>query len=232
MKKRILFLVVGKKKTINEETKKSIQTILGKEDAIVYIQFEDEERTELYYSLLEKVNHKINTVNNFDYVCLIPNEALVSECTRQVFDYHQLDRTDESVVEIYLPLALYNSDDTIVVMNKQVWNSMLAYSPGILDIDLALKQIDSTIFGAFIPVSIFFDPAYYNENLKYYQQFYILNNLTDGDNLVVGIPKIALTIKNWDFKMENIENKDKLEMFNMARDKWKKESIETEKNIA
>lgn len=229
MGKRVLFVVVAyDNNKINEETKDSIEVNLGKEDAYVFVKSEDRE-TELYCNMKDQINKIVNDVNNFDYVCLVNNGSVLSSSAKEIFEDYQVDRED-NIVETYLPLVLSTVDNFAITLNKHIWNSMIASEAGVLDLDLAIKQVDSTIFGAFIPVSLFFDSALYNSELKFYQQYHLLNHLTDGDNLVLGIPKITLTVNNWDFKLDSLEKEEKIKYFNLARDKWtrKKKAEQTE----
>ena len=123
-----------------------------------------------------------------------------------------------------MPLALYTSGDITVIMNKQVWNQQLAYDAGVLDIDLAKRQIDSTIFGAFIPTNLFFNPDFYKKEIKYYQQYFVLNCLADK-HLVLGIQKLLVTIDGWDFKLDDVSDEDKTKYFLMARENWIKKPV-------
>ena len=227
MSKKVLFIVIGSAQEIDQNTKQGLTEAMGREDAIVYTTLADPGHQELYYGLRESANKIVNDVANFDYVSLIPNGSVINKAAKEIFDYHQMDNED-GIRVTYLPFVLYNPEDLIVVLNKHIWNSAISMSPGILDIDLALKQIDSTIFGAFIPTDLCFNEEYYNKDLKYYQQFHLLNHLADGDNLVVGIPKILLTVTDWDFRNTDVSNEDKIAMFNLARANWSKEkAVET-----
>ena len=218
MSKRILFIVVDSvENKINEETKVSITPNLGKEDAYVFIKTPDN-ISELYYNLKDEANKIINDVNNFDYICLINNGSTLNENAKKMFADYQLDRED-GIKEIYLPFVFTMVDDRAVILNKHIWTNV-ADTPGILDIDLATKQVDSTIFGAFIPTEFFFNPSFYDNDLKYYQQYKLLNHLADGNSIVLGIPKITLTVRNWDYKLENLEKEEKLKYFNQARSEW------------
>lgn len=222
--KKILYIVFdtngGK---ISEDTKSTITANLGKEDAIAFVKLDNSEQSEVYCDLKMEVNKIINNVQNFDYVCILPNGSTLNSETRNIFDEHQQDR-DDDVKEVYLPLALYTTGDITVIMNKQVWNQQLAYDAGVLDIDLAKRQIDSTIFGAFIPVDLFFNSDFYDRSLKYYQQYFLLNNLADK-HLVLGIQKLLVTINGWDFKLENISDEDKTKYFLAARERWTKKPV-------
>lgn len=219
MGKRVLFIVAeysnGK---INEETKKSITGNLGKEDTLVFVKIKDTS-AELYCDIIDEVNKIVNDVNNFDYVCLVNNGSVLGQEAKVIFEDYQVDRTDD-VKEIYLPLVITTVDDMAATLNKHMWNSMVAYEAGVLDQDLALKQADATIFGGFIPVDLFFKKEYYNRDLKYYQQYHLMNHLADGQNLILGIPKITLTVKNWDFKLDGVEQEEKLKNFELARENW------------
>lgn len=223
MGKKVLFIVVdnngGK---IDKDTKASVIANIKKEDNYVFVNV-DNDNQELYYKLKSELNKAINDVNNFDYMCVIPNKSKLGNNAKTIFEEYQTDR-DDNVIETYLPLVLYNKDDIKLVLNKHIWNSQIAYSAGVLDITLALKQIDSTLFGAFIPVNLFFNESYYHDTVKYYQQYHLLSNLTDEDNIVLGIPKILLTITSWDFKYEGVSNEDKIVNFELAKEKWVKQN--------
>ena len=222
--KKILYVVFDTKgEKINEETKSTVSANLGKEDAIAFVGMSNTDSNEMYCSLKVEVNKIINDVNNFDYVCLLPNGSTLNAETRAIFNEHQQDR-DDDVKEVYLPLALYSSGDITVVMNKQVWNQQLAYDAGVLDIDLAKRQIDSTIFGSFVPTSLFFNTDFYNSDIKYYQQYFVLNNFADK-HLVLGIQKLLVTINNWDFKLEDVSDEDKTKYFLLARENWTKKPV-------
>lgn len=218
MKKRILYIVVGDINTkIADDTKNSIVENLGKEDTYVFVNMPNRV-SELYFELKDEVNKIINDVNNFDYVCLINNGSTLNNNVRAIFNDYQRD--GEGVTqETYLPFVLTVVDDVPVTLNKLVWTAA-ADTPGILDINLAIKQADSTIFGAFIPVNMFFNSSFYDSDLKYYQQYKLLNHLADGDNMVIGIPKITLVVRNWDFKLDGLEKEEKLKYFNQARSNW------------
>lgn len=222
MDKKILFLIIGNGK-LKENTRISIEANCGKEDTKIFIKYNDV-ITENYYTLKNEVNKIINDVSNFDYVCLVPNGSEMNTDSKKILLEH-IKVTSQEYTGIYFPLVLYNNE-VVTVLNKSIWNSAIASMPGILDIDLALKQIDSTIFGAFIPTNMFFDEKNYKTDLKYYQQYYFVNRISDNDeNVILGIPKILLTIKNeWDFKMDNISQEDKLKYYNLSREEWSKEN--------
>lgn len=222
MSKKVLFVVIGTGK-IKDNTKSSIDANLGKEDARVFVKYDDV-TAEQYYSLKTEINKVVNDVNNFDYVCLLPNGSELNEKAKDIFQVHQA-ATDKEFTGVYLPLVLYNTDIT-TVLNKHVWNSMIASLPGTLDIDLALNQIDSTIFGAFIPTNMFFDEKNYKADMKYYQQYFFLNSIAaDENNIISGIPKILLKVTDeWDFKFASIEQEEKVKYFNLARENWSEEN--------
>jgi len=228
MGKRVLYVVIGED-TSNVETMSSITGVLGKEDAAVFVKFKDPENTELYYTLKRDINAFINDVKNFDYVCLVPNGSLLNSNTRAIFDEYQSDR-DDGISETYLPLVNYKFElkgaNEFVILNKHIWNSAIASTAGVLDTETALKQIDSTIFGAFIPVDDFFNEEYYKKGLRFYQQYHILNHLSDGESIVIGIPKIVVVDLVWDFVLEKEDEKLKSENFQAAREHWVKKNEE------
>lgn len=217
--KRILFVVFDtNNEKINEETKNTITKNLGKEDTYVFLNMDNTNYNEMYCDLKTEINKIVTTVNNFDYVCLLPNGSILNLDTRNIFNEYYEDNQERK--EVYLPLVLYSNENINVILNKQVWNEQYAFEPGVLDLELAKKQIDSTIFGAFIPTELFFNKDFYNKDLKHYQQYFMLNNFADK-HFVIGIQKLLFTISNWDLKLDNISDEEKTKYFLMARENWK-----------
>ena len=219
MGNRVLFLVVDRNgNELNDNTRESIKKNVGKEDAMVFVKMQDPENRELYYTLKDFANKIINDVNNFDYVCLVNNGSELTDQAKAIFEEFQTD--NEEVAEAYVPFAFHMLDgDKPIVLNKHLWNSMIAYQAGVLDIDLALKQIDSTIIGSYIPVAAFFNQEYYDHDVRFYQQYHLLNNLAEH-LLVLGIPKMMIDVKDWDFKMDSVSKEDKEANFKLSREKW------------
>lgn len=234
MSKKVLYVILKQGQTaVSDETMSSVKEALHKEDTVVSINLNDD--TEKYSQYKTQINSIVNDVNNFDYVFLLSNGSVVNSSIGDIFREQLLDDVtpaegEEKVNVTYMPMAIYNYKNKDIsgtlVLNKHIWNSSMAYEAGVLDIDLATKQVDSTVFGCFIPVELFFDENLYLDDIKYYQQYYMLNSLSDGNNLVYGIPKLSIIKTEWDFLHSDATNEDKVENFNKARVKWLSKSEE------
>src|SRR6185312_16044207 len=121
MSNRVLFIVTGTGK-IDEKTKKSLDANLDKEDAKVFVKYGDIQSEE-YYTLKDEVNKIVNDVNNFDYVCLLPNGSELNSSAKQIFNEYVSNRSEE-FVNVFLPFVFYKTD-IVTVLNKHLWNSMI-----------------------------------------------------------------------------------------------------------
>lgn len=234
MENRTLYIVWLSKKgeQVKKNTKESIASNLEKADATVSCYGEGE----VFSSCKEQCNKIINDVFNFDYVCIVPNGSVLNISSKNIFNKYKL-ATKKDVKCVYLPFVLYNfkdesGNDNNVVLNKHMWNSAIAMDAGILDFDLALRQIDSTIFGGFIPVDVFFNEDNYNKDLKNYQQYYTINSIASNDDLIIlGVPKMFLTIDDYDFSYISLSQEEKVKAYNQAREKWVKDDDENKEQV-
>ncbi|MEO6304890.1 MAG: hypothetical protein ABIP51_17145 [Bacteroidia bacterium] len=155
-------------------------------------------------------NIQIETVG-FDTVVLIPDGSIVNENFVSIASVY----TEDSEA-IYLPLVVLDSEKIKGVLNTCLWNSNLTGQVGELDHELAIKQIDLTLYGALIPIKYLVEENF-NSELKYYNDFYFLNKVTSEDILVLGIPKILITT-NLDLTYSNVSNEERIKYFNMAKE--------------
>ena len=152
------------------------------------------------------------------WTCLLHEDSKIEDnIIELMMDY--MDESDTSI--IYLPLIVLENAKNKGVLNSCIWNSNLAMEVGGLDHSLALKQIDTTLYGASIPSSLFYDAQYYHETLEYYQHFYFLNAITMQEHLTVkGIPKIFGSIST-DLSFEGVETEIKINNFKLAQEVFK-----------
>jgi hypothetical protein len=171
----------------------------------------------LYYQYLD-----LNDFKNIEYVCLLHEEMEFHDHMMNIYEEYFLseDKT------IYLPLIILSHEETKGVLNSGLWNPNLATTVGVLDQNLALKQYDTTLYGALIPIQDFTNAEYYHSEVEYYQHFYFLNAYTHNEeNMVVGIPKILGTL-SVDLSFEKIDKDIKVKNFKLAMD-IKKETKES-----
>lgn len=150
-------------------------------------------------------NLDLSTNTDKKYVCLLNEDMKIEDNFLEIFEEY-----NEQLNVIYLPLVLLENAKSQGVLNNCIWNPNLSVDVGYLDHDLALKQIDTTLYGSLIPIKDFSNKEYYNENIELYQHFYFLNKYTSiTENIVVGIPKILFST-SIDLSFEHIENEIKI----------------------
>ena len=198
----IQFFITGKEKRASEVTTKSLQHLVESEKIMwAYIQEKDE--AYIYPNQIKVLGGRT------DFVCIIPNGSTVNSHIITIFKKYCEDKET-----IYLPLVVLTNEKAKGVLNSCLWNTNLAQEVGVLDDKLASKQIDTTLYGAFIPYAVLFDITNYNSELKYYQHFYFLNQVTQT-KLVKGIPK-TLLYTDIDLTFSHVEEQEKIEYFKMA----------------
>lgn len=207
----ILYIVVYKNKEIlNSKTKESIEEVMQPGDKIIFKETNENEN----YSLFK-------TNEPYDMVCVIPNEGVLNKNFRNIInDYYDNDRKI-----VFLPLVVLLLEKNKGILNTCLWNSNLIEEIGVLTYNLAMLQIDTTLYGSLVPYDLFFDEDNYHKDLKYYQHFYFLNKITAKENnLVFGIPK-TLLYTNIDLSFSYISNEEKLQNFKMAKYELHEETI-------
>lgn len=159
-------------------------------------------------------------LSKYDYCCILPNQFQLSDNYEDIMSVYLKEDT------ILLPLTILQTEAATGVLNSCVWNSNLTAKLGELDNELAIKQIDLTMYGALIPTK-FIKPEFFKEGLKYYQHFHFFNKVTSEDIAVVGVPKTLLST-TVDLTFSSVSNDEKLKFFNMAKEGIEIESAETD----
>jgi hypothetical protein len=209
-------ILTEKKQDISTETKDSVKSILTDDDKINTLEYNEWEE-------VQALNEYIKTLIGFTHVCIVPNGSVISEVTNTVIKKYIKD--EETV---YLPLVSYLVPvpgtepvdyDLKGVLNSCIWKPYLAHKTGILNQELSLKQIDTTLYGAFLPLSIL-QKYPFKEDIKYFSFFEFLNRITYKKVNVVGIPKLAFHLKK-DYELKGVDNKEKVVYFKKAQESYK-----------
>lgn len=149
-------------------------------------------------------------LKEFTHAIIIPNDSEITENYFKILEVYYKEGA------VMLPLTVLSSKSVTGVLNNCIWNPNLTSIVGELEHELAIKQIDLTLFGALIPVELLVEDNF-NADIKHYQHFYFLNKITYKDVEVIGIPKTLAFIKS-DLALEEISNEEKIKYFNMAKD--------------
>jgi hypothetical protein len=195
---KILYLITDG----NKKTAASLKhLVMAKNDEIVTLKVDDNQLP---------FNYK--HTSSADYVMLLKGNITFNKNFRAILE--------EYVQEpgIYLPLIVLTHEKAKGVLNSCLWNPNLTQEVGVLTHDLALKQIDTTLYGALVPYDVLFNEEYYKPELKYYQHFHILNKYTKNqENYVYGIPK-TLLFTDVDLSFGDVSNDDKVANFKLAKE--------------
>lgn len=208
--KNILFVIDSKDKKKAKQVESKIKE-LDKNASIIIVTVDEKQ---LYYDFIDKTKY-----TDKEFVCLLNDQMEIYDNFFEIY----AEYISEENKTLYLPLIILKGKEKKGVLNNCLWNSNLAITVGLLDHQLALKQMDLTLYSALIPLEDFLNKDYYNSETEFYQHFYFLNSYTyNEENLVVGIPKI-LSDTSFDLSFEGISDDRKIRNFKSAKE-IKKES--------
>lgn len=211
-----LFLVVKEKNTeLAENTVKSIEINIRKNDLMVELELTKEELDhQLYFKAIDIIDKK--KLAKIDFISVIQNGSFYQDNYFQLLEEY-IDKQEELNKIIYLPFALLITEGaTRGLLNTSLWNDNDGLK-GELDYESALMQRDTILFGALISKDLFFDENNYNLDLKYYQHYCFLNRVTKmEDSLVIGIPKLAINI-DFDLAYNHVSKEERIENYKLAR---------------
>ena len=157
---------------------------------------------------------KLEDVANIDFedythAIILPTESEISDNYLDIVDVYYEQNA------IMLPLVVMQTEKISGVLNTCIWNPNLTGQIGELDHELAIKQIDLTMFGALIPVAYLITENF-NADIKFYQHFYFFNKVTYKDIKIIGVPKTIAAIQK-DLSYSLISNEEKTKYFEMAK---------------
>jgi len=197
----------------SEQAEAIKKTILSLDTKSTYIQLEYSNEI----SEEQVVSHYIDNLDKeYSHFCIIPAGSTLSENYTSIVTGYLKDRE-----AIYLPIVSYcfeeGSAEEIFkgFLNVFCWKPQHARVIGELTKELALKQVDTTLYGALIPFSVL-KTYKLNEKIKYFSQFEYLNRVIKKGVKVLGIPKMLVTL-NKDFELKSISKEEKLKYFEQAR---------------
>lgn len=220
---KTLFVVIEKTaKELDVNTKNSIDILIkGTEHKTLFFNNFNTD-TNLYYQILNEKNTK-----GFEYVSLVANGSTLHKKYLDIISDYKIEIAEDSEVKdtkaIYLPLVLLNNESIKGVLNSCIWKYNTESEYGYLDSVLALKQLDTTLYGGLVPVEFLLNEKNYDETLKFYQHFKLLNVATHlyENYLVIGVPKILMSLSE-DLSYKDIENNQKVYHYKKAAEGLKK----------
>lgn len=216
---KILFLILEKdvNKKLSKKTHNSITSNGSKDDVleIKLVHDVDKDNLQLYYNVLKDIS------DSYDFICLLPNESIIkNNYIKIVKEYiHEHDGEKEDIV--YLPFVLLNTDKANGILNSTLFNANFTDLFGRATHEFVLQQTDTILFGALIPLKLLRDDKYYDNELKMYQHFHLLNAWTKNEDeiKVIGIPKLIVEL-NHDLSFDEYSEEDKVKYYKQARESF------------
>lgn len=160
----------------------------------------------------------------YTHVCIIPAGSTTSSKYKTITEAYVKDEK-----AIYLPIVSYcfeegSSEEVFKgFLNTIMWKAHIARELGVLTLDLSIKQADTTLYGALIPIKLLKENQL-NKDIKYFSQFEYLNRIIKAEVLVLGIPKMIFTL-NKDFELKLIPKEEKIKYFEQAREGYISKTI-------
>lgn len=211
MKIRFIITRLEGKESISEETLKSVNP----DDctACIYSNWEQTEALNKTLNDLDKIKDL-----GYTHVCIMPDKSITGKEFDNIVKDYVLD--EESV---YLPLVQYllpaeKEEDKPVFkgfLNSCVWKPYGISELGILNEQLAKQQIDTTLYGAIIPIKVL-EQYRFKTKIKYYSFFEYLTRLAHKGVTIKGIPKVLLHYVD-NSGLDKVSQDEKVEYFKMAR---------------
>lgn len=207
-------IVTEEKQDILTETSESVNAILTEEDKSTVVTYTEDNEAKV-------INEYVKDLVGFTHICIVSNGSVISESINTVIKSYIKDTE-----AVYLPLVSYlvpvpdtNEYDLKGVLNSCIWKPYLAHKTGVLNLDLSLKQLDTTLYGSFIPLTLL-QKYLFKEDIKYFSFFEFLNRITYKKEKVIGIPKIGFHLKK-DYELKSVDNKEKVIYFKQAQESYK-----------
>jgi len=181
-------------------------------------------------SLEEAINKQI--ADNYDsgtnykalgvtHVVIVPNKSTITQNYRSVVEqYVNKDNT------IYLPVVQYFelSEDGKEskfrgLLNTCMWKPYGANEYGFVNEDLAVKQIDTTLYGALVPLETLKQHPL-KTKIKYYSFFEYISRMVHKEVVVQGIPKVVI-LYTADDTLKKATQEEKVKYFTACQSEYK-----------
>lgn len=215
MKTKFLILKQASEK-VSEKTLASIRQQYDEES----IQILDIANDNEAYTL----NSYIFTLKNeFTHICLVPNGSELTNKFKAITD------TYIEKGAIMLPIVEWCEEDSEgkdsfkAFLNSYVYQSALTEEMGTVDLKFAKQQLDNTLYGALIPVSIAKENKFKEKFLYYNHNEYLCRVASKGVE-ILGIQKYCFKLKV-DYALKDVDNETKTKYFNAVLSSYELEDI-------
>lgn len=212
------FVILGNTKTTNTKSKEIQDSF--KEYATV-ISFIKRKKNESLEDQLKSYLCSYTQEKECTSLCLIPEEMVLNDKFAGIIKQYVYP-VEEGAKDFsaFMPLVLaIDSSRPKTILNSCVYKPyMKPIELGMLDFDLALKQVDLSIWGMFIPYDLIaeIDFSVLKENDYKSYIHYVIIYLLLSKGFIQGIPKIIGDIEV-EHVTSNLDKKEKLELFKKAQ---------------
>lgn len=159
--------------------------------------------------------------DKYTHVCIIPNNSGVADNYRKIVKGYVKDKD-----VVYLTIVQHvepedkEKDEGVFrgFLNTCVWKPYMYNKTGELTLELAKKQIDTTLYGALIPLSVIGEHKL-KEKIKYYSFFEYLSRLANKDVVIKGIPKVVFHHVS-DLRLKQVPQDEKIKYFKACQHEY------------
>lgn len=187
----ILYIITKKNNLINPTTLESIKKVFQTGDEL-----ETDVASECFEVALNGLiasKYEEYKAKGISHVVVVPDGSTLGENYRVVMNQYV---TDETIV--YLPIAQYlestdgNDPAFKGLLNTCMWKPYgISNEYGFVSQELAIKQIDTTLYGAPIPLEVL-KKYPLKTKIKYYSFFEYITRIVNRKIVVKGIPKVVM----------------------------------------
>lgn len=161
--------------------------------------------------------------DDVSHVCLLPNGSEITNKYRTMMEtYVEENALMLPIVEWTEPDA-EGKDEFKAFLNSYVYQSALTEELGIVDLKFAKQQLDNTLYGALLPVSILKENKF-KEKFLYYNHNEYLCRLASKGVEILGVQKYCVKLKN-DYALKGVDNETKTKYFNAVITSYELEDV-------
>lgn len=207
---------------IDTETLDSIEKIREKDEEIEYaFSFNKADiATPINEKLIGSVDYDIE--NKVTHYCFIPNGSVFFPHYKKIAKHYVKDNKT-----VFLPCVEYlqpneegKEDSTFkAFLNTCMWKPYGLSPLGVLNEELAVKQIDTTLYGGLIPTSVY-KKYRFKEKILYYTFYEYLNRIASKNVVIKGIPKVLVRC-TFDLILGDVDQQEKVKYFRACQFEYK-----------
>lgn len=159
----------------------------------------------------------------YTHFCLVPNGSELTNKFKAITDTY----IEEGA--IMLPIVEWCEEDSEgqdafkAFLNSYVYQSALTEEMGTVDLKFAKQQLDNTLYGALIPVSVAKENKFKEKFLYYNHNEYLCRVASKGVE-ILGVQKYCFKLKV-DYALKDVDNETKTKYFNAVLSSYELEDI-------